>query len=54
VESVGLKGFSDPISFVRLLSLGILLAMPATREKSVTREGLAEPLGFAWLTPDRK
>ncbi len=31
-----------------------LLAMPAVREKSVTREGLAEPFGFARLTPDRK
>ena len=31
-----------------------LLAMPAAREESVTREGFAEPLGFARLTPDRK
>jgi hypothetical protein len=37
-----------------LLSRGILLAMPAAREKSVVREGFAEPVGFARLTPDRK
>jgi hypothetical protein len=34
--------------------LGNLLAMPAARQESVTREGFAEPLGFARLTPDRK
>jgi len=28
--------------------------MLATREESVVREGFAEPLGFARLTPDRK
>jgi hypothetical protein len=31
-----------------------LLATPATREKSVTQEGLAEPIGFARLSADRK